>query len=162
MKKVYLHGENTRDIKEVELEATADHGQLVEIFKREFKITEPDGDYIVFLQEDVVFEDGEEIEVKAEIIHRGHYHFHRCKKIHTSVTYNGQTESFDFKPSATGNKVLKTVLKSFKISGNDAAGLILKVNDSLILKATDHIGSFAGHHDCKLSLILAPDKVIQG
>ena len=51
MKKVYLHGENTRDIKEVELEATADHGQLVEIFKREFKITEPDGDYIVFLQE---------------------------------------------------------------------------------------------------------------
>ncbi|MFA6087234.1 hypothetical protein [Mucilaginibacter sp.] len=162
MKKVYLHGENNRDVKEIEVAANADHNLLLELFKREFQIAEHVDDYTLFFQEDEIFPDGTEVKLEVEIIHRGHYHVHRCKKIKTEVTYNGQTEDFEFVPSATGNKVLKTVISKFKIAPADATDLLLKVNDEIIFKATDHIGSFVGHHDCKLSLLLVSDKLIQG
>jgi len=162
MKKVYLHGEKNRDIKEVEVAANADHNLLLELFKREFQIPDNSGDYVIFLQEDEIFTDDTEVITDIEIIHKGHYHAHRCKKIKTDVTYNGQSEEFEFKPSATGNKVLKSVISKFKIAQADAADLLLKTNDQTIFKATDHIGSFAGHHDCKLGLLLVSDKLIQG
>lgn len=162
MKKVYLHGENNRDIKEIEVAANADHNLLLELFKREFEIGEHSDDYVLYLQEDEIFADGTETKVETGIIHRGHYHAHRCKKIKTEVTYNGQTESFEFVPAATGNKVLKTILSKFKIAPADAADLLLKVDDGTIFAATDHIGSFVGHHDCKVSLLLVSDKLIQG
>jgi len=162
MKKVYLHGENNRDVKEIEVAANADHNLLLELFKREFQIAEHAGDYVLYLQEDEIFPDGTEVKVEVEIIHRGHYHAHRCKEIKAEVTYNGQTEEFKFAPAATGNKVLKTVLSKFKIAPADATDLLLKVNDETILTATDHIGSFVGHHDCKVCLLLVSDKLIQG
>jgi hypothetical protein len=162
MKKIYLHGESIRDHKELDVEANATHALLLDLFKREFQIPENAGDYTIFIQEDEILSDGTEILLEAEIIHRGHYHFHRCKVIRTAVTYNGTIKNFEFKPSATCSHVLYEVTAKFKITPNDAAKLILKVDDETILKATDYIGSFAGHHDCALSLSLASKKVIEG
>jgi len=162
MKKVYLHGENDRAIKEVEIAADAAHHHLLEVFKREFQITDTAGDYVLFFEEDEIFADGTEVKVEFEIIHKGHYHAHRCKVIKTTVSYNGQTAAFHFKPAATGKRVLHAVIHKFGISPVDAADLLLKVDDKTIVQPTDHIGSFVGHHDCSLALMLVADKVVQG
>ena len=162
MKKNYLHGENDRAIRPVEIAADAAYHDVLEIFKREFNITDPAADYVLFFEEDEIFADGTEVKVELEIVHKGHYHGHRCKVIRTVVAYNGQPKEFNFKPSATGMKVLETVTEKFGMSPVDATDLLLKVDENTIVQATDHIGSFAGHHDCSLRLMLVSDKVVQG
>src|SRR5690242_16829481 len=102
MKTIYLHGENSRDIKKVSIDANARPSELFEIFSREFVIETGSGDYLFFKEDDVITEDDEEIIIETELVHLGHYHYHRCRGIHTEVTYNGVTKDFNFKPSATG------------------------------------------------------------
>jgi hypothetical protein len=163
-KKIYLHGENSREIKAVEIDLLAGEPVLRELFIQEFAIPGSPDDYIIYMQEDEVFPDGEEIKVAVEIVHLGHVHFHRCEKIKTRITYNGRSHEFEFSPGATAKKVLEEAIseKKFNISEIDAAKLILKTTDEIVLKPTDHIGSFVGHDDCKLELLLVSKKLIEG
>jgi hypothetical protein len=162
-KTIYLHGENSTEIKTVEIEELDGLPVLKELFVQEFKIPGPGDDYLVFAQEDEFFPDGEEVVItEVELVHLVHAHFHRCKKIATQVTYNGRVLDFEFKPGATGRKVMKHVLHKFEISDTDAAKLFLKTPGEVKFKATDHIGSLAGHHDCKVELLLVSKKLIEG
>jgi len=162
MKKIYLHGENDRAIKPVEIAADAAYQDVLEIFKREFEIADLAQDYFLFFEEDEILADGTEVSIELEIVHKGHYHGHRCKVIKTVVSYNSQTKEFNFKPSATGKKVLEAISEKLGISPVDAVDLLLKVDENTIVQGTDHIGSFVGHHDCSLRLMLVSDKVVQG
>ena len=160
--KLFVSGENAPDIKEIEIIENPQHEVVVEHFKLAFDIPDTAEPYIVHIEEDEILANGDEVIVSAEIVHQGRITCHRCEAIKTEVTYNGETKSFEFAPSATANKVVNTVYPKFGITDGDAVGLVLTLPNGIVLESAEHIGTKVEYPHCRIELALGPDMQIKG
>jgi hypothetical protein len=159
---IYMHGENQRDPKLVEVSENASVQEIIKIYRTEFPGSGEETEIELFVEDE---QDAKPKHHKGEehgIKKRHHVHCHRCKKVNVSVSYNSETKSFSVAPSTTVKKIEKEALKEFKINEADAGDFLLKLEDGTVLQPTEHIGSFTSHHHCQVSLFLTATKPIQG
>jgi len=159
---IYIHGENNREPKLVEVAENSTVPDIINRYKQEFHSDAPAEEIEIFIEneQEPVKKDrpSDEIGLKK----RGHFHCHRCKKIAVTIIYNGEDKTFQFEPSATGKKILKKAIAAFNINEHDAGDYLLKLDDKTILQASDHIGSYASYPQCSVKLNLTPTKPVQG
>lgn len=159
---IYIHGENHRDPKLIEVPESASIEAIISIYSKEFPGSGEVHEIELFVEDE---QDSKQKQLKGEehgIKKRHHIHCHRCKKVNVLVSYNSETKSFNVAPSTTAKKIEKEALKEFKINEADAGDFLLKLEDGTVLQPTEHIGSFTSHHQCKISLFLTAAKPIQG
>lgn len=159
---IYVHGENVRDPKLMEVSEEASIKDIINSYREAFSIGGDGEEIFVFLEDEDEHKRNDRPDDVFSITRRAHFHCHRCKRISVSVTYNHETKSLSFAPSATVKKVKKEVLHVFGIKESDAGDMLLKLEDGTVLQPTEHIGSFATHHHCEVKLFLTPAKPIQG
>ncbi len=159
---IYVHGENNRDPKLVEVSEEATVKDIISKYHQEFPDSGTPDEVELFLEDEEEHRHKDEPGEKAGIKKRVHIHCHRCKKVNVTVEYNGQAITLHVPPSTTSKKILKKAAKEFKISDGDAADLLLKLHDSTVLQSTDHIGSFVAFPHCSIKLLLTPTKQVQG
>ena len=159
---IYLHGENHRDPKLIEVSENASVQEIISIYNKEFPGSGNETEIELFVEDE---HDARQKHLKGEehgIKKRHHVHCHRCKKVNVSVSYNSETKLFSVAPSTTVKKIEKEALKEFKINEADAGDFLLKLEDGTVLQSTEHIGSFTSYHNCQVSLYLTATKPIQG
>jgi hypothetical protein len=159
---VYVHGENSRDPKLIDVLENASVKDIILAFQKEFTNTSNPEEIEIFLEdaEDPLQKD--QSADKIGIKKRMHIHCHRCKKIAVTIFYNGEDKSFNFPPSATSKIILKKAIKAFNINEADAGDYLLKLDDKTILQPSDHVGSFVSFPHCQIKLFLTPTKPVQG
>jgi hypothetical protein len=76
----------------------------------------------------------------AGIGHRSRVHLHRCRKIHVTVSFNGQEKSRAFSPAATIGRVTQWAVgkRGFELDDIDAAEHVLQVTGILAGDANAH------------------------
>lgn len=102
--------------------------------------------------------------VEAAIPHRGHVHVNRCRKVSTTVTYNGTSKAHVFGPAAKVARVRKWALSKhgFDLTPTDAADLVLVLAGTTVKPdLSDHLGSFVGD-DCEVAFDLVPKPRTEG
>lgn len=159
---IYLHGENIRDPKLVEVSEEAFIKDIINSYREAFPNEGEVEEIFVFLEDEDEHKHHDHRGEEHGIKRRAHFHCHRCKRISVSVAYNHETKSLSFAPSATIKKVKKEVLHAFDIKESDAGDMLLKLENGTVLQSIEHIGSFAPHHHCEVKLFLTPAKPIQG
>jgi hypothetical protein len=159
---IYVHGENARDPKLIELEENASIKDILKKYHQEFPDAGSPDEIEIFLEDDDAPIQKHHCTEEAGIKKRSHIHCHRCKKVVVTIVYNGDDKSFHFAPSATAKKILKKAIGAFNIHEEDANDYLLKLDDKTILQPSDHIGSFSVFPKCDVKLFLTPTKPIQG
>jgi len=159
---IYLHGENSRDPKLVEISEDASIKDIINEYKKEFPGAGTPDEIDLFIEDEEDHRPKDHTCKEAGIEKRMHIHCHRCKKIEVVITYNGDDKSFHESPSATAGKIMKKAIHAFNISEGDAGDYLLKLDDKTVLQPSDHIGSFAAYPRCQVKLYLTPTKPIQG
>lgn len=159
---IYVHGENDRESKLVEVSENASVREILTKYQQEFPGSGSSDEIELFIEDEEEYKAKDEAGENAGIKNRVHVHCHRCKKVKVAVEYNGQSITLHVAPSATAKKILKKAAKDFKISDGDAADLLLKLHDGTVLQPTDHIGSFVAFPHCHLKLLLTANKQVQG
>ena len=92
-----------------------------------------------------------------------HIHCHRCRRVKTSVSYNGRDRHHQFSPAATVETARRWAVDKFKIPATDAERLFLwLLGSEQPLDGTKHLGDLAQSPDCELALLLLPDPRVQG
>ncbi|HLZ16818.1 MAG TPA: hypothetical protein VKQ08_07250, partial [Cyclobacteriaceae bacterium] len=158
---IYLHAENNREPKSVEVPDHATVEEIILICQQYF----PNGtteEIFLFVEDDETPRERHVHHGEAGIQHHHHIHCHRCKMVDVIVIYNGDDKSFPVAPSTTVKKLLQKVIHAFHISDQDAGDYVLKLDDKTILKPSDHIGSFTTFPRCHVKLFLTPIKPING
>lgn len=159
---IYVHGENSRDPKLVEVPENASVKEIINLYQQQFSAAGSLDEIELFLEDE---EDPKQKDHSGErdgIKKRIHIHCHRCRKIAVTIVYNGDDKTFTFSPSATAKKILKKAIHAFHINEADAGDYLLKLDDKTILQPSDHIGSFATFPHCQVKLFLTPTKPVQG
>ena len=159
---IYVHGENSREAKLIEVLENASIKDLINDFQKEFTNTSNSEEIEIFLEDDESPVDKHHSVSENGIKKRGHIHCHRCKKIAVTVFYNGEDKSFHFPPSATTKSIMNKVVKAFNIKESDAGDYLLKLEDKTILQPSDHIGSFVTFPHCQIKLFLTPTQPVLG
>jgi hypothetical protein len=159
---VYIHGENTRDSKLVEMEENAFVKDILLIYKKEFPNAGDSEEIEIFLEDSDEPIHSDHAAEKAGIKKRTHIHCHRCKKIAVTIFYNGEDKLLHFPPSNTAKIILRKAIHDFNINESDAGDYLLKLDDKTILQPSDHIGSYASFPHCQVKLFLTPTKPVQG
>lgn len=159
---VYFHGENHREPKFIDISPEISVEEIIVIYQREF------GEGSAVEEIELFVEDVDEPRPRhhrgeeAGIRHRGHIHFHRCKRIEVIIMYNGDDKTLSFPPSTTVKRIFLKAIEAFRISEKDAGDYVLKLEDGTILQSADHIGSFTAFPKCNIKLFLTAIKPIQG
>jgi hypothetical protein len=159
---IYVHGENTRDPKLVEVSENASVKDIINLYHQEFPDAGSPDEIELFIEDEEDPKEKDHSGEKAGIKKRIHIHCHRCRKIAVPVIYNGDDKLFQFSPSATAKMILKKAIHAFNIKETDAGDYLLKLDDKTILQPSDHIGSFTSFPRCQVKLFLTPTKPIQG
>lgn len=159
---VYIHGENNREPKLIEIAENATVLEIIEAYLKEFPGTGNPQEIEIFLEDQDGPRQKDHDCQEAGIHKRGHIHCHRCNQIVVSIFYNGEDKPFHFPPATTGKTILKKAIHAFNISEADAGDYLLKLDDKTILLPSDHIGSFASYPHCQVKLFLTPTKPVQG
>lgn len=159
---VYVHGENSREPKLIEVPENALINDIIKIYQQEFPNSGAAEEIEIFLQDEEDARQKEQSCEKAGIKKKVHIHCHRCKRIAVTIIYNGDDKSFTFSPSATAKEILKRAIHAFNINETDAGDYLLKLDDKTILQPSDHIGSFTSFPRCQVKLFLTPTKPVQG
>ncbi|WP_156123701.1 hypothetical protein [Flavihumibacter sp. ZG627] len=159
---IYVHGENNREPKLVEVSDEASVKDVINKYQQEFPGSGNPDEVELFLEDEEDHKQKDEIGGKGGIKKKVHIHCHRCKKVSVTIEYNGQTITQNVPPSTTAKKILKKSAKEFNISDGDAADLLLKLSDGTVLQPGDHIGSFVAFPNCSISLLLTANKQVQG
>jgi hypothetical protein len=91
-------------------------------------------------------------------------HVHRCRHIAVSVTFNGETVTHKFPPSATIARVKKWAAEhKFGMTAEEAGEHVLQLKGTKDRpSASTHIGALVTHHKCELAFDLVPDERVQG
>ncbi|MEP7127884.1 MAG: hypothetical protein ABI729_03410 [Chitinophagales bacterium] len=156
--KVYLHEENKRDPREIEIAENATVQELIESVS-----TNGDAKSIeLFIDEEAGPLQRDDLLTKSGVIPKTHIHCHRCKRIDLTVSYNGQSFKHGAQPSLSINRIKKRAGEKFSISISDLADLVLKLDSGETLQGNDHIGTLVAFPDCSLHLNLLPENPIQG
>jgi hypothetical protein len=159
---IYVHGENNREPKLIEISEKISEVEIIEIYKDEFDAKHHEEVIEIFLEDEetLPFKNGHG--PQHEFKKRSHIHCHRCKKITVTVFYNGDDKPVQFPPSVTAKVILKKAVSLFGIKEEDSSEYLLKLEDATILQPSDHIGSFAAYPQCQVKLFLTPTKPVQG
>lgn len=160
--KIYLHGENNRDPKLIEVSEDASVNEVIIKYNQEFSTSYKLEDVELFIEDEEGLKQKDEVGEKAGLKMKAHIHCHRCKKIAVVISYNGENKQFHFPPSITAKVILRQGVHAFNISPSDAGDYLLKLDDKTILQPSDHIGSYASFPHCQVILFLTPTKPVQG
>jgi hypothetical protein len=153
---IYVHSVGREDPELVEVSATDRVGELVE--------GEPGGENLVWLENAEEPLDPSATLEAARVSHRGNVHRGRCRKVETTVRFNG-SKSHAFSPATTVDRVLKwaTGEHGFDLSPAEAA------KHTLALPGADHpldprvhIGSLVAGGTCDVVLDLVPKVRFEG
>jgi hypothetical protein len=159
---IYIHGENAREPKALEIAEEALVSEIIDIYRREFPDAGTLEEIELFIEEEPEPKEKHHHRHHAGIGKRAHVHCHRCRQVEVNLIYNGDDKSYPFPPSATVKTVLKKAISAFNINPADAGDYVLKLDDKTILQPADHIGSFTSWPRCQLKLFLTALKPIQG
>jgi hypothetical protein len=159
---IYVHSENNREPKLVEVAENASVADLIGMYQNELTVAGSADGINLFIEDEDEPKAKDAAGEKHGLKKRVHVHCHRCKKVSVAVGYNGDTKSLSFPPSTTVKKVMKKVVKEFGIEEADAGDYLLKLEEGTVLQPADHIGSFASHPHCQVKFFLTPTKPIQG
>lgn len=159
---IYVHGENNREPKLVEVSEEASVKDVINKYHLEFPNSGESEEVEFFVEDEEDHRHKHETGEKGGIKKKDHIHCHRCKKVSVAVEYNGHTITLNVPPSTTAKKILKQATKKFNISEGDAADLLLKLNDGTVLQPGDHVGSFVAFPHCNINLLLTANKQVQG
>ena len=122
------------------------------------------------VEEIVIFEEGEEAELTYEMLRellssKKHpkVHFHRCRRIDVSVTFNGRTLQRNVAPSNTVAALKVWADDAFHIDPAHAAEHVLQLHGTIDRPlGTTHVGSLTNGHVCAVGFDLVPSERIQG
>jgi hypothetical protein len=91
-------------------------------------------------------------------------HFHRCRHIDVSVTFNNETVEHPFAPSATIARVKRWAAeRKFGMSSEEAGEHVLQITKSQDRPMPGtHIGALVKHHHCRIAFDLVPNEIING
>jgi hypothetical protein len=160
---LYLHSENCREPKLVEVSTEATVADIINKYREVMNLPDAKVDEIeLFLEDEDDPKNKGHHHEHVGIKKRHHIHCHRCQKVAVSIEYNGQVKTLSVPPSATGAMILKKAAKEFHISDKDAADLVIKLPDGNVLQKTDHIGSFVSFPHCEIKLSLIHNTQVQG
>lgn len=159
---IYVHGENSREPKLIEVPENASVKDIINKYQQEFPDTGTSDEIELFIEDEEDPKQKNQPDEKDWFKKRGHIQCHRCKKIAVTIVYNGDDKSFTFSPSTTTKKILKKAILAFGINEADAGDYLLKLDDRTILQPSDHIGSFTSFPGCQVKLFLTPTKPVQG
>ena len=96
---IYVHGENNREPKLVEVSEEASVKDVVNKYLQEFPNSGGPEDVEFFVEDEEEQRPKEETGEKGGIKRKVHIHCHRCKKVSVAVEYNGQTITLNVPPS---------------------------------------------------------------
>lgn len=159
---IYIHGENNREPKLVDIADTALVEEISKICRIEFPTETGDGKQMLFLEDTEDALKAKDRLADAGINGRMHVHCHRCQKITVTVFYNGEDKAFKFSPATVTKVILRKATAAFGIKDTDAGDYLLKLEDKVVLRPGDHIGSYAKFPHCQVKLFLTATKPIQG
>lgn len=122
------------------------------------------------VEEVAIFEEGCETQLTEELLKallsskkHPRFHFHRCRRVDASVTYNGRTLTHNVSPSTTLALVKDWADKAFHIDPVHAAEHVLQLHGTIDRPmGTTHIGSLTTGHVCAVMFDLVPNERIQG
>lgn len=91
-------------------------------------------------------------------------HFHRCRHVEVTVTFNGETVNRRFPPSATVARVKRWAAeKKFGMSDEEAGEHVLQIAGTHDRPAPGtHIGALTNRKVCGVAFDLVPDERING
>lgn len=159
---IYLHGENSREPKTIEIHPHATVEEIIIIYQQQFPGTGTVEEILIFVEDEDEPKGHHHHHGDAGIHHRHHVHCHRCHQIEVTVFYNGDDKTFREAPSRTVKTVFQKAIHAFGISESDAGDYVLKTEDGVTLKPSDHIGSIAKHPRCQVKLSLTPIQPVNG
>lgn len=159
---IYLHGEGTRESKTIEIPAHATVEEIIVIYRQQFPHSGALEEILLFVEDEDEPKHHHQHHGDVGIHHRRHVHCHRCHHIEVIVFYNGDDKTFRLAPSQTVKTVFQKAIYAFGIKESDAGDYVLKTEDGVTLKPSDHIGSFAKHPHCQVKLSLTPIQPVNG
>lgn len=160
MKKLFYNLNNEAQPSSVEVNDEITVGEFIKIISTKHSITEQlnlfliDGDEIIDLQVTLT-----EIGIGK---HHHHVICHKCKEVKAIVVFNGEEYPFHVKPGVTIAELTKKACAHFKITGQDAAKQVLKLNNEE--QPSDlHLGKLVSEEThCSVRLELCPKVVANG
>lgn len=160
--KVFIHINNSQELKIAEVDETMKVGLLVKEFAP--KLSQDDDtleDVEIYLEnQDEDLDKGISI-IEAGIKHGDHVFVGRCKKIPVNINYAGKFFNIIVGPS-TNMKILKAkALEYFGIDHASGAALVLWFNN-VPLDSRQFVGSLTNYPTTGVNLILASKKDING
>ncbi|WP_144141048.1 hypothetical protein [Paraburkholderia sp. BCC1884] len=122
------------------------------------------------VEEVAIFEEGCETQLTDELLRdllstkkHPRFHFHRCRRVDASVTYNGRTLTHNVAPSTTLASVKAWADKAFRIDPAHAAEHVLQLHGTIDRPtASTHVGALTTGHLCAVMFDLVPNERIQG
>jgi hypothetical protein len=159
---IYLHGEGTREPKATEIPPHATVEEIIVIYQQQFQDGGKIEEIMLFVEEEGEPKDRRHHHTDAGIHHRHHVHCHRCRQVDAIIFYNGDDKSFRVAPSMTIKSVFQKAIHAFGISESDAGDYVLKLDDGVTLRPSEHIGSFAKPPRCHVKLSLTAIQPVNG
>jgi len=164
IKKIYLHGEGIKSIKNIDITNVVSIDQLLEKFEKESDTNFDNSDKGIEIFLDSVGKKSASEELLEKISDKDHIHCHRCKKVKSIIVYNGDRYEIESPPNEKLHVILQKALTHFNISKNDGADMVLRYHDAKgnILQDNDRIGSFTDYPKCEATLSLTSKRNVQG
>jgi hypothetical protein len=97
--------------------------------------------------------------------HRSRIHLHRCRRVATTVHFNGEIREEQFPPSTTVAKVMRWAVgkKGFDLKPTDAVEHVLQITGSADRPDEDvHLGTLTTTPHCLVSFDLVPKRRVEG
>lgn len=161
--KIYIFPEGSREPNQLEVAEDATMEDVLNASKHLMPVDTEGSDFNLFMEDEAEFDDEQEQGQKRSIKPKDRIQCHRCPHVDVELVYNGTRHQVEFKPSATGAKILSRVPKIFKgISPKDAANLRLQISEDKYIENNEHLGSFVAYPHCHIKIKLVPKTNVQG
>jgi hypothetical protein len=143
---VYVHGENSRDPKLIEVPENATVSDIINAYQATFPNAGNQEEIEIFLEdkEEPIHRDhsGDKTGIKK----KDHFHCHRCKKIAVTIFYNGEDKQVHFSPSITAKVILKKAVHTFNINESDAGDYLLKLRQNFVIWVDQETAESSENH----------------
>ena len=161
---ILLQGEGIPDIQLVKLEEGKFVRDILVLAHQQRKGQPVAGEFLVFAEDEEEPLDPDSSTPEARPGEPLRLHVHRCHKIETLVTFNGETKEHHFSPSTTIEVVKRwAAIKAFHLTPADAAEHVLQITGTTTRPDPDtHIGSLVSGTHCKIGFNLVPHKRVEG
>ncbi len=157
---VFYQREQSREVEHLQLDSGSTFAVLKALVCTKHGL---DAGVLIFVEElDEASHDDHPVDAHAS---RGNIkvHVHRCRRIRTTVSYNGRNAEHQFAPGATVARVKKWAADKLGISPEDASELMLQIAGTKDRPSPGtHLGALAKCPECHVHFDLVPDERVNG